>query len=425
MGNRNPLPGRSKNKVVEVLPEGFDLAYVEEFFATGKPSKLAREMVLPNASQDEEPAAPVHAQRGEDGLNHANAMTDVDLNLHAQPLRAQSDPEETLPDIGGAGAKPVGTGKKTTDDADGSGAKPAGRGKTSTDGGDSGGPGKGGGRNKTKTEPVDETDTTGGDATNTDGGSNTGGTDTGGSADTGDSSDTPDPQPSPVLADFVSGLDTPDGFNVSVSFDGAWTDSMIQQFVQGVEMISDIIIGDLPDVNGIDDIHITASLTSIDGSGGYWGWGGTTASRAESLLPSSGYIKLDEADIGAMESYDLIDDFVFHEILHALGFGTSWNAMGLVDTIDGSLRFIGENAIKAYNDVYSAIASNDPLSAYGVPVEMDGGSGTAGVHWDDATFGKEVMTGQLDFSNNVSDMTIAALQDMGYETVYSDYYTLV
>ena len=54
-----------------------------------------------------------------------------------------------------------------------------------------------------------------------------------------------------------------------------------------------------------------------------------------------------------------------------------------------------------------------------------GGSGTAGVHWDDATFGTEVMTGQLNYANDVSDMTIAALEDMGYETVYGGDFVFV
>ncbi|MGA9411468.1 MAG: leishmanolysin-related zinc metalloendopeptidase, partial [Roseobacter sp.] len=119
-----------------------------------------------------------------------------------------------------------------------------------------------------------------------------------------------------------------------------------------------------------------------------------------------------------MESYNLVDDFAFHEMLHAMGFGTAWSGMGLVETVNGSLRFTGESATLAYNNEYSQIASGDALSGFGVPVEMEGGSGTAGVHWDDDTFGSEMMTGQLNGVNSVSDMTIAALEDMGYETIF-------
>ena len=51
---------------------------------------------------------------------------------------------------------------------------------------------------------------------------------------------------------------------------------------------------------------------------------------------------------------------------------------------------------------------------------MDGASGTAQKHWDDATFGNEIMTGYFDRSNVISDMTIASLEDLGYETTYGD-----
>lgn len=239
----------------------------------------------------------------------------------------------------------------------------------------------------------------------------------------------PDPAPEPVTepvataaptsnVDFVSGLDTPDGFNVWIDFKGDWTASQRQDVEAAAELISDIVIGDVADSNGIDDLMISAQLTSIDGSDGFWGWGGYTSTRADNRLPVDGYLRLDTADIAKMESYGVVDDFAFHEMLHAMGFGTAWSGMGLVETVDGSLRFTGENATLAYNNEFAAVAGSDSLSAFGVPVEMEGGSGTQGVHWDHDTFGEEMMTGQLGFTNVVSDMTIAALEDMGYQTVF-------
>lgn len=53
---------------------------------------------------------------------------------------------------------------------------------------------------------------------------------------------------------------------------------------------------------------------------------------------------------------------------------------------------------------------------------MDGGSGAAGVHWDDALFGELLMTGYIDIVNpgapTLSSMSIAALEDMGCDTIY-------
>jgi hypothetical protein len=135
-------------------------------------------------------------------------------------------------------------------------------------------------------------------------------------------------------------------------------------------------------------------------------------------------VKMDSADAASLLSKGIWDDFALHEMLHAMGFGTAWSAMGLVKDYGGDLRFTGTNATKVYNAQYPLIAGPDPLSDYGVPIETDGGSGTAGVHWDDATFKNEIMTGTLNYTNTVSDMTVAALQDMGYQTIYIDHYAL-
>jgi hypothetical protein len=51
-----------------------------------------------------------------------------------------------------------------------------------------------------------------------------------------------------------------------------------------------------------------------------------------------------------------------------------------------------------------------------IPVEQDGGSGTALGHWDEETFGNELMTGYLNAGENAySAMTAAAFADLGYE----------
>ena len=55
-------------------------------------------------------------------------------------------------------------------------------------------------------------------------------------------------------------------------------------------------------------------------------------------------------------------------------------------------------------------------------VEQDGGSGTAGSHWDEDTFHNELMTGYIDSgSNPFSAMSAASFADLGY--VLSGTYT--
>ncbi len=51
-----------------------------------------------------------------------------------------------------------------------------------------------------------------------------------------------------------------------------------------------------------------------------------------------------------------------------------------------------------------------------VPVENQGGGGTARVHWRESVFGNELMTGFVGAAGNpLSKLTVASLQDVGYE----------
>jgi hypothetical protein len=396
-----PIWGFPGRRPVDVLPSGFDKDMVSDFFngidRTGNtglskaaPGKATR---LPDDSEKAAPAAESVAQgldvAGEPLTNARSILEQLGKELPEGP-HAEVDPAILFDDdVSGAGARPSGKGGGNDPD------KATGKGKN---------------------KPVQEEQA---------------------EESTSEPAPAPEPAPEPATAPateptpetnpgstdpntYVSGLDTPNGFNIEILFNGAWTDVLKQGFYDAAEYYSDIITGDLASHNGVDDIQISANLSNIDGSGGFWGWGGTSSVRSDTLLPSKGYVNIDSSDLDTMDSYGLWDDLILHEMGHALGFGTSWASMGLIDNYDGDLRFNGANATQAYNDDYSDKAGNDALSDLGVPVETDGGSGTAGVHWDDQTFGGELMTGQLNFTNTLSDMSIAALEDMGYDTVYDD-----
>ena len=86
------------------------------------------------------------------------------------------------------------------------------------------------------------------------------------------------------------------------------------------------------------------------------------------------------------------------------------------------LGFIGEAVgidvgVAAAHLVHLAPHEFDPRSDRR-PVETDGGSGTAGGHWDDEIFEDEIMTGFISDENYVSSMTVASLEDLGYDTVW-------
>lgn len=248
---------------------------------------------------------------------------------------------------------------------------------------------------------------------------------------------------STVTDSYLSGSAelTDDGaeYNLQIDFLGElWTDDLKQDFITAADYLSRQVIGDLPDITSqtlfggtVDDIVITANLINIDGTGNVLGRAGPTYIRTSDGLPVAGTMEFDVADaayfdslgLGTNDDLSLWYDIVQHEMLHTLGFGTLWD--GLVtttidtkgtkrpsdDTVD--YRFTGETAMA----LADASLYADPR--LGIPVETDGGSGTAGGHWDDATFGNELMTGYIDDANYIAPMTIGVLQDLGYTTIYA------
>lgn len=230
-------------------------------------------------------------------------------------------------------------------------------------------------------------------------------------------------------------------YNVQVNFQGTnWTDALKNDFKAAADYLSSVITGDLPDIYSlslfggtVDDIVISASLVNIDGTGNVLGQAGPTYIRTSDGLPVAGTMQFDIADAAHFDDLGLFDDIVQHEMLHTLGFGSLWDQFGLVDTyIDThgtrklsddtvDYRFNGQiaNALAATSvETASIYASANAGSIHGIPVETDGGSGTAGSHWDEATFGNELMTGWINNNNYIAAMTIGSLSDMGYQTIY-------
>ena len=76
-----------------------------------------------------------------------------------------------------------------------------------------------------------------------------------------------------------------------------------------------------------------------------------------------------------MEANGSLLNVIVHEIGHVLGFGTLWQAKGLLTGVGTSNPiFTGAQARAAYNALFGT-------NAAGVPVENSGGSGTRDAHW--------------------------------------------
>jgi hypothetical protein len=204
-------------------------------------------------------------------------------------------------------------------------------------------------------------------------------------------------------------------FNIQVSFLGGLTPSQQAAFESAAARWSQIITGDLPNVrirrSVIDDVVISASGTSIDGPSGILGQAGPIFLRPGTFLPAFGIMEFDRADLARMEADDSLESVIIHEMGHVLGIGTIWTNLGLLQGAGtANPVFTGSNAMREFG---ALIGANAPTP---VPVENTGGPGTRDGHWRESVFGNELMTGFLNPGlNPVGRMTVAALQDIGYQ----------
>ena len=215
-------------------------------------------------------------------------------------------------------------------------------------------------------------------------------------------------------------IDTP-GFQITVNFaNPALPASQKSVFEQAVARLQQIIVGDIPGVTlpggqFIDDMRITAFVETMDP--GLNGFAFADAFRpGPGGLPYSGEIHINAARIGNPGIYYT----VIHEMLHSLGFYDSFfqqtnTVTGLGTTMP---LFTGANAVREYRSYF-----NLP-TATGVPLYGDlAAAGSYGSHWDTLTVGTEIMSVGWDTTSTdvrpFSRMTVAALDDIGYDVNYA------
>jgi hypothetical protein len=207
----------------------------------------------------------------------------------------------------------------------------------------------------------------------------------------------------------------------------------MDEFIDAADYLSSVIDGDRPDYiaaddpnnffdTDIDDVLIKVTLSEIDGTGGVLGqagpthiiWDPSAAETSEDALPFAGEIEIDIADAETFLLSGQLYDIALHEMMHVIGFGSLWEYSGTVEmTFDdmGTKKPVDDVLTYDYLGVY-AKAENGGTAPV---VETDGGSGTAGSHWDDETYTNELMTGYIDDINYLSSMSIGSLADLGYE----------
>jgi len=204
-------------------------------------------------------------------------------------------------------------------------------------------------------------------------------------------------------------------FDIVLNFSG--DSSYLPLFEAAAARWEEVISGDLSGIETVswgfvDDLLIDASVVSIDGAGSVLAQAGADLIRTSSLLPIHGTMSFDSADMLAMEAKNILEDVILHEMGHVLGFsGWFFDQHNLTD----GYNFTGRNAVSAYADLIGNSVAES------VPLETQGGAGTAGSHWSEGLFGAELMTGYVenDPPMPVSVVTIGAFQDLGYEVNYS------
>jgi hypothetical protein len=137
-----------------------------------------------------------------------------------------------------------------------------------------------------------------------------------------------------------------------------------------------------PDV--IDDMHICGRDATIDGLGGILGSANINYVRSTDGTPIAGTMEFDKDDVAAMINDGTYYTVIVHEMGHILGLGSLWQQNNLVVS-DGNGGFVytGANAIDVWKNTWQCTTDFPP-------VETDGGSGTAGAHWEEECMVNEV-----------------------------------
>ena len=216
---------------------------------------------------------------------------------------------------------------------------------------------------------------------------------------------------------------TPSGnFDIQFVFGPNVTSSQKALFQQAGARWSQVITGDIANVpvnkrsnlcgagepalnSTVDDVVIYAEVGPIDGRGSVLAQAGPCLVRSGGVT-SYGVMSFDSADVASVD----LTAVILHEMGHVLGIGTLWERFGLVNYTSGcpsTPRYSGSSAKGEWN----------ALGGSGnVPVENNGGPGTACGHWDEETFDSELMTGFIEPSGAIplSRLTAGTLEDLNY-----------
>lgn len=235
------------------------------------------------------------------------------------------------------------------------------------------------------------------------------------------------------------------GFDVEfVFFDHVFVPSQLAAFEAAAARWEALVVGDLaavvadlpanascgqgePAFSGTIDDVVVFVTSFTDGAGGLLGYAGPCLLRGgddDAGLPAVGFMAFDALDLTALERDGALVPTIVHELGHVLGFGTLWELPPRFDLLDyvasdgvSDCRSAASFAVPPTFTGAAGVAAWRALGGAGaVPVEDEGNPGTRCGHWDEGTFGSELMTGYLDpgATNPLSALSVRSLEDLGY-----------
>lgn len=195
-------------------------------------------------------------------------------------------------------------------------------------------------------------------------------------------------------------------YSIDVEFISGLSASQMLIFTEATKRWSEVILSNLT-------LSIDAKGEAIDGQGKILGQAGPRSVKPGTLFPDTGIMEFDTADLAAMEADGSLFNVILHEMGHVIGIGTLWENHNFLEGKGTSNPlFVGPNAMREYG----VLLGKGPTK---VPAANTGGPGTADSHWREKTFGNELMSGYADKGLlPLSRLTIAMLEDLGYEVDY-------
>jgi hypothetical protein len=170
----------------------------------------------------------------------------------------------------------------------------------------------------------------------------------------------------------------------------------------------------------LDESHhnplVFVSVGDMDGNGGSLAGTQVCAISSRDTLPVLTHIRLDRADIEAMESRGILLGVITHELGHALGFNPATY---------GPKKLTGGGTEDPY---FNGVAARAEFARHGawyrgitVPLENQSNSGPNDPHWRFLVFGDEVMASGIasGFTSPLSVITLGLFQDLGFVVDFS------